>query len=184
MQKNNPICLSLMRECEREEVLAFLAPIIRKWYDCAPLHIPSITIIARRDMDIVGTITTEFSDGQSVFLLETIYEFDHDTTPLPFKRNVMVEFGRLAAAIPGASTPLLYASAAYSINRGKKFGLVEMKEHIASLVTKIGIRLYPVQAKLMPEQAPEKSLNYYTKAPPPKLYMVDLDQKEQSLRSA
>lgn len=167
---------------ERERVLLFLKPIIGERYHCAPLPLPDIILVASRGSEIVGTVAVEFSGGDELFSLEEVYEFDRKKTPLSFERDRMAQFGRWAASVPGISGALLYASAACALGQGKSYGLGEAKERILERFREFGLLIYFVDAELVPQKAPEASRNYYTIPPQPRLFMVDLKQKEEALR--
>lgn len=182
--KNTPVVISLVeKDSEREEAIAFMNAIASERYRCAPPPPPEIIFVAKRDDEIVGVMALEFGDEQGVFPLEKIYKFDYRVTPWPFVRNEVAQFGRWMAKVRGISIALMYAATLYAIHQGKVYGLTEVKPYILKHTREIGIELREIPgATLVPGNIPESGKPYYLAPPPPKLYMVNLRQKEQALR--
>ncbi len=178
-----PVHISLVRnKREREKALSFLQGMIKKWYNCAPLYLPKLVIVAKRGSEIVGTSGIEFIDGRKKFSLEVIYEFDWEKTSFPYPRSLFVECGRWAATIPDISGALLYASAVYALKHGKIYGIGEAKGRVVTRFKELGLDLHFLDAKLLLEKISPASRNYYVVEPIPQVCMFSVEQEEAALR--
>lgn len=167
---------------ERGRAARFIAESIEKWYQCSPMPLPAIVIIAEQRGAIVGTVSLCFGNDDVPFPLENIYSFDYGMIHFPFRRIEIVQCSRWIATVPEVAPCLLYASALAGLRAGCLYGLAEVKPKIAERLKEIGVELYPVPATVDHKSIPLAIRSYYEIPPPPFPIMVRLAQKRDLLR--
>lgn len=172
--------------CDDEEwsrALAFINEIAFESHRASPPPPPQYIFGAYCGDELVGTIGLDFGEVDRPLPIEAHWEFDRENTPLPFKREAMVEIGRWMASRRGVSTILFYAATIFALSHGRYYCIAEMKSKIAEHATsKLGYIMLPVQgARVLLERIREDGLPYYLDDPP-SLYMLRVEQMHQAVR--
>lgn len=176
MQK--PLVLACARQSsDREEALRLIQTVYFKYYNVAPVGVPEILLIAKKDSRIVGTTALDLGDEDKLLSLERWYEIDYERTPLPFIRFLTVQLSRLTAVVPNVVSAISYAAVIYSLHRGKVYAIAEAKEIPANRQRALGIELHHISAsRLLSKKVSEDVKAYYIREPRPQLYMMRLEQ--------
>jgi len=163
---------------EQERVFDFIDGVALRWYQCTyPRAAHSALFAAKQGSEIVGSVAVDFTDDAHPFPYEEVYEFDHTTTPLPFKRENIVQGSKWAATAQGVSHLLLNEMSRYALSIGKKYLLIQAKSSSIKRLTEFGIHCLPISdAKIVWRNVPVDIKHYYEEHPLPELFMVDIQQ--------
>jgi hypothetical protein len=181
----SPIVIrEIMNGKERKDAIDYIHRTALTSHGCSPPPPAEHIFAAFRDGEICGTVGMDLSDGVKPFRLEQIYRFDPSAAPLPFDRSQIVQLGSWRSSAAGISVPLMYIVTLAALRRGKFYGLTEAKERIRERIEEIGIRLHLIRSEMDLGFVPPQGRPYYVDEPQPKLYILDLLQKEAALRTA
>lgn len=177
--------LAIRRVCDEEfqQALKFIRDLAQERERATPPPPPHVLFAAILEGSVVGTVGLEFGSEESPVPLEEIWEFDRSTTPFPFIRQELAQYGRWMARTKNISASLLYCAAVFAKLQGKKTCICEVKPKVAKRLREIGCRLYEIApAKLLLDKIPESGRPYYESVPRPNPYMIDLNQMEVGTR--
>jgi hypothetical protein len=99
--------------------------------------------------------------------LESHWRINLGSTPLPFERNSIAEYGRwIGGGSRGVSIQLIYVATLVAQARAKEYCLCELQDSAARLLQLLGIELHSIKcAELLIDSVPPGGRTYYEGAP-------------------
>lgn len=162
---------------EYQQAIKFISKVAFQWHRCRPPETKGRLFVAFRGEKIIGTISLDFVGEAQLFPLEEIYEFDEKQAPFPFKRDMIVQFGRWMCIEKNISHLLFYEALVFSRTHGKQYVLSEAKSFIVDRLVEFGFKCYPLHgAQLIKEKISQKNKKYYEERPHPILFMMEIKQ--------
>lgn len=171
------IRVRLMEDKERSDIENFVRRIMAKQYHCDIYPLPRTVFVAEREGEVVGAIALSFSSGEA-FHLEDIYKLKYDTFPGEFKREEIVQLGRLVATVANVPVALLRASIAYALEKGCRWGIGEVKPSVFRWYTRLGVKLVSLGGEMELGEVPETIMPYYLLPPPPIPVVISLAETQ------
>ncbi len=162
---------------DRMRALDFIEQWFFKWNGCSPPVSTGDILIASESDEIVGAVNLDFRDEATPFPVEEMYDFFHLRNYFPgFDRRQFVQGGRWSASMPDVSRLLLTAIARYSMPRGVRYMIGEVKQTSIDRLEALGIRfmiLYGVFPNF--ETLPSERQKYYREPPPLRLMVIHME---------
>lgn len=170
-----------MQKYERNNTTLFIQRIMHEQYHCEPHALPETVFIALRDDELVGAMALSISEGGPLPLEET-YALDYRTFPGKFSRSEVVQLGRWVATVADLSRALFYASVLHALERGRTWGVGEIKPKVARRFAQMGIHVFPMSGRPNLANIPAGVLPYYLLPPSPIPSAIILVDAERALR--
>ena len=146
------IRVSLVKPSETQKVLDFVQERYQREYGISPDDLLQVCFAAWKEETLLGAISLEFQQGQNLFELEKLLDFN-PVYLLTQPRDEMVNFGRWASIDDIASRALAFRAVQFSMNQGKSVAIAVSKPRVLSYLKKkysLKFNLFHVKMREVP----------------------------------